>query len=177
MKNIRNHAAGILFLVSLLLTQTAAYGAEERVPRPSSMQIERVRGRVETLRMWKLTDALDLDEKTASVLFPVVNKFDRERLDVEKTMRKDMRRLRETVDSAREEELSEIIARLKQNHRKLERINEDEMEKLGGILTTRQHARFIIFKQDFDTHIRAIIAEVRGKRQSVKEKPFAKGRP
>lgn len=40
---------------------------------PTKEQMENVRERIETLRMWKLTKTLDLDEKTSAKLFPLLN--------------------------------------------------------------------------------------------------------
>ncbi len=131
---------------------------------PSKKQMERTRKRVETLKMWKLTKILDLDEQKASKFFPVLNEYDKKRLAVAQEMRKDMKKLRASADIANPDELRNIIRRVEDNHRRRHGIDNEEMKRLRDILTARDLAKFIIFKQDFDREMKKIIEKVRKKR-------------
>lgn len=131
---------------------------------PSKKQIERTRKRVETLKMWKLTKILDLDEQKASKFFPVLSEYDKKRLTAAHEMRKDMKKLRAYADTANPDELRNIIRRVENNHRRLQRIDNEEMERLRDILTARDLAKFIIFRQDFDREMKKIIEKVRERR-------------
>lgn len=128
---------------------------------PTREQMEKVRERIETLRMWKLTKTLDLDEKTSSQLFPLLNKYDKKRLTIEQALRDGMRDLRDALRNRREGQLRGILDRLEQNHKEMQRINDEEWAELKRILTTEQQAKFIIFREEFDREIKKIIAEAR----------------
>ncbi|MEF9475611.1 MAG: hypothetical protein L0958_02720 [Candidatus Mariimomonas ferrooxydans] len=73
-------------------------------------------------------------------------------------------RIRASADTANPDELRNIIRRVEDNHRRLQGIDNEEMERLRDILTARDLAKFIIFKQDFDREMKKIIATVRKRR-------------
>lgn len=123
--------------------------------------------------MWKLTKDVDLDEKTSAQLFPLLNKYDKKRADIENAVRDNMKELRESLKKKREGQLRNILDRLDQNHKGIESIKDAEWQELRGILFVEQQAKFIIFQQEFDREIRKIIEETREKRHERLEK----GRP
>lgn len=155
----------VLFLLILGFAADSAAGPSEEFDRPPSKeQMEKVRERIETLRMWKLTKALDLDEKTSSRLFPVLNKYDKKRADLESSLRENMRELRESLRNRREAQLKSLLERLEQNHRSMQGIKDAEWEELKGVLTVEQLAKFILFQQEFEREIRKIIEDTRERR-------------
>ncbi|GBE37867.1 MAG TPA: hypothetical protein ENG75_06905 [Nitrospirae bacterium] len=146
---------------------------EDRGGPPSEQQMEKIRKRVETLKMWKLTEVLNLDEATASRFFPILNEYDRKRMDIAHKMRKDMKKLRKSVDTAPESELKSIITRLRDNHRRLQKIDDEEMSRLQDILSVRDMGKLIIFKQEFQRNMKKIISDVREKRRGqMRERPM-----
>lgn len=155
-----------LFVIALVLGFASVGIAEppEFDRPPTKEQMEKVRERIETLKMWKLTKALDLDEKTSAQVFPLLSKHDKKRAEIEHALRNDMKNLRDALKDKREAQLKGILDRLEQNHRGLQKVNDDERTDLKTILTLEQQARFIIFQQEFDREIRKIIAEQREKR-------------
>lgn len=166
----------ILFLIFGFAANSTAEPREEFDRPPSKEQMEKVRNRIETLRMWKLTKALDLDEKISAQLFPALNKHDKKRADVESAMRDNMRELRESLRNKRESQLKGVLERIEQNHRSMQSIKDAEWEELKGILSTEQQAKFILFQQEFNREIKKIIDETRGRRQERLRKD-ARGRP
>ncbi|MEE8328742.1 MAG: hypothetical protein V3R54_02300 [Thermodesulfovibrionia bacterium] len=163
---MKKYISGLFLLLSLTFFSGQSFSEPPGVfdNPPSKEQMERTRKRVETLKMWKLTKILDLDEQKASKFFPVLNKYDKKRLTVAREMRKNMKKLRASADTANPDELRNIIRRVEANHRRLQGIDNEEMERLRDILTARDLAKFIIFKQDFDREMKKIIAKVRKRR-------------
>jgi hypothetical protein len=141
-----------------------AESPEDYARPPAKEQAEKVRKRVETLRMWKLTNALDLDEKTSTLLLPVLSRNDKIRSAAEGDLRENMRDLREALKERRGGQLKTILERLDHNHKALQKINDEERAELKKILTVEQQAKFIIFQQEFDLEIRRAIAESRERR-------------
>lgn len=167
---MRKQAATVLVLVFLVLgfaINSVAEPQGESDRPPTKEQMEKVRTRIETLRMWKLTKALDLDEKKSAQLFPLLNKYDKKRAETESAMRDNMRDLRESLKERREVQIKNALDRLELNHKSMQNIREAEREELKGILSIEQQARFIIFQQEFDREIRKIIEETRERRQDM----------
>ncbi len=156
----------VLFLVMLGFAAAAVAEPREEFDRPPSReQMEKVRERIETLRMWKLTKALDLDEKTSAQLFPLLSRYDKKRAELENAMRDNVRELRESLRGKREGQLKGILDRLEQNHKGMQGIKDAEWEELKGVLSVEQQAKFIIFQLEFDREIKKIIEETRERRQ------------
>ncbi len=172
---MKKYIFGIFVMLSLTIFtgQGFCQPPEDFKKPPSKEQIEKIKKRVETLKIWRLTKILDLDEETASRLFPLINKYDKRRFVIEQSMRKDMRKLRKSVDTASPDKLRDIIKRLEDNHRELQEINYAEKEELKDILPVRKFAKFIIFQQDFNREMKEIIAEVRKRHtRKLREKPM-----
>ncbi|HYA26690.1 MAG TPA: hypothetical protein VEE82_01705, partial [Thermodesulfovibrionales bacterium] len=128
------------------------------IDRPlSKEQMAKVRERIETLRIWKLTKALDLDEKTSSQLFPILNRNDKRRAEIERALALGMRNLRSAVKDNRIAQLKDIIDDLERNHKALQNLNDEERTEVRKILTIEQQARFIIFQQEFSSELKQII--------------------
>jgi hypothetical protein len=171
---------GACLLLSFMLLTGQGYPQMFRGLKdsPSRAQFERTQKRVEALRMWKLTQSLDLDEGTAAKLFPVINEYDRKRLTTEQEMRKNMRKIRRSVNTASEEDLRNLMESLKSHHLRLQEIQHEEMRRLKDILTVRDMAKFMIFKQDFDREMKRRIFEARERRKKeFREKAFRPSSP
>lgn len=169
---------GVVFLMSLALFAGEALSQpfDDVKGPPSKEKREMIRKRMETLKMWRLTKILDLDEKRAARFFPLINEYDRKREAMAIKMERDMRKLRKVIDTANERELKAIIEGIEDNHRKFQEIDREKMEKLKSMLTVRETAKLIIFKQDFDREMKKIIMEVR-KKHSRKQRNRPKNPP
>lgn len=172
------------FLLSIILllgiaSNSAAEPAEDFHRPPTKEQMQKIRKRIETLRMWRLTEALNLDEKASAQLFPILNRYDKKRYELENSLREGMRELRESLRNKREERLKKILDKLEDNHRALQGLKQEEWADLKKILTVEQQARFIIFLTEFEREVRKLIAEARerrgerfGKDGPEKDRPF-----
>ncbi len=155
----------LFFLVVGFTLDSVAEPPESFDRPPTKEQMEKIRKRIETLRMWKLTKALDLDEDTAAQLFPLLNRYGKKRAEIERNLREDMIALRDALKDRREGQLRDILERLEKNHKALQRINDEERTELKNVFTIEQQAKFVIFQQEFKREIRKIIAEIRKRRR------------
>ncbi|MBI5409299.1 MAG: hypothetical protein HZA14_08030 [Nitrospirae bacterium] len=158
---------GFIFICFLLGSPDAnafAGPREDFDGPPPRERMEGVRERIETLKMWKLTKALDLDEAASARLFPLLNKYDKKRHELERDLRDGMNKLREALKGRSELNLKESIDKLDYNHGELQRINDEEWAEVKKILAIEQQAKFIIFKQEFDMEMRRIISDVKGRK-------------
>jgi hypothetical protein len=126
---------------------------------PSKEQRERLRQRIESIKIWKLTKALDLDEQSAAVLFPLLNKYDKKRAEVQHQVKEKIRDLKKNLENYNEQELNAIIANIEEHHSELQKIKDEEWIELKRVLSVEQQARLILFRIEFEREIRQIIAQ------------------
>ncbi len=111
---------------------------------------KRVREKIQMLRMWKLTEELDLTEKEAAELFPIFGKYDKKRARLHRQRRKLLEELRDLIqEGAPSARINEVIRRLEDNYRALSRMREEEWEEVKRVLTPDQQARYILFHERF----------------------------
>ncbi|MBI5633607.1 MAG: hypothetical protein HZA15_09035 [Nitrospirae bacterium] len=158
--------AGLLVFVFLTAWSAAAIAEpfDDRDRPPSKEQMEKVRKKIETMRMWKLTSALDLNEKISAQVFPVLNSYDRKRAEAEAAVRDGMRELREAVKEKNEAKMKAALGRVEQNHAALQRTNDEERAELRKILSVEQQAKYVLFQQEFNRELREFIGEARERR-------------
>lgn len=164
MGKIMKMLAVFLLMAGVAVSASAAAAPDNMERRPSKEQFEKVRQRIESLRMWRLTKALDLDNKTSAVLFPLLNRYDKKRHELESSLREGMRELRQASREGRDPVLKGLLDRLDQHHRDIQKLNDEERAEVRKILTVRQQAAFVLFQQEFQQDIRRIIAESRERR-------------
>ncbi len=136
-------------------------------PALSPEKQEQIRKKVETLRIWRLTETLKLDSENTAKLASLLSSHDRQRGTLFRERRETMRALRSAVTSPKPDEsrLQTLLDKLEANHRTTQELTEMEWKSLRGILTTEQQARFVIFQQDFRRDIQKMISTARGTEQ------------
>ena len=130
----------IVFIVCGFSAQGLAEQPDYLDRPPTKEQRDRVRKRIETLKMWKLTKALDIDESTSAKLFPLLNRYDKRKAEIHQNIRQGMREMRRSLEENRTEGLQNTLAMLEENHKALQSINDEEWQEMKKILTTEQHA-------------------------------------
>lgn len=177
----RFHAA--VFAAILTISSVAAAG--ERIPpsfegppeqgmddmtgpvsRPSAEQREEIRKKIEAVRVWRMTEALKLDEKTAAKFIPVISSIEQRRAELMREQMDAMRDLRQGVALQRPDEkrLKAVIDKIELNHREMMKLMEKEMEAAKDYLTIEQQARFLVFQHEFQRDMRRMINRARGGR-------------
>ena len=135
---------------------------DDESPQPIEKR-EKIRERIELIRIWKLTEELDLTEETGSKLFPILHKYDKKRIKLEKERRNIMNQLRKALEdeATSDEEIEAAMDDLEKNALAASDLIRQQREKLKGVLSPRQRAKFILFQRRFQREIRKIIAEAR----------------
>lgn len=155
----------ILLLFSVLFAQKMM----RMGPPPDVME------RIETLKMWKLTEALELTEEQAAVLFPAMRQFQRQQDSIRQRQTELLQELQDALNSkADSAEILGIIdemTSLKYNDCENEA---DFIRKARSVLTAEQQAKYIIFEQEFRKQMMEMIRDFRrGKcRREMMENPW-----
>ncbi len=127
---------------------------------------EEIRKRIELIRMWKLTEELDLTEETGAKLFPILHKFDEKRMALHKERHGIMNQLRKALENgaSSDEAIEAVMDKLEKNTLAELDLMRQQRKELKGILSPRQQAKLILFQREFHREIRKIIAEARERR-------------
>ncbi len=137
---------------------------------PDAKKREEVRKKVETVRMWRLTEELKLDEKTGAKLASFLSAMDEKRRGLMHERMETMRDLRAIVKKKNpdEKKLKADLDKLEKNRREMVELEGKETGGVKDILSVEQQARYVIFQQEFRREMRGMIAGARGGGQGMR---------
>ncbi len=140
---------------------------------PSEEKREAVRKKIETVRIWKLTEALKLDPNAAAKLSAFLSSSDARRRDITRAQMADMKELRLSLKSAKpsEAKLRATLERLEKNHHEMQELRDREWKGLKEMLTVEQQARYLIFQLEFQREMRDMIADARRTGEPLRRRP------
>ena len=112
---------------------------------------ERVRKRVEVMRMLRLTQELNLDEETAARFFARIRPIDQKRWELMKKKQELQRSMKKAgaSDLTHQREIRSLVKALKENRAAFEKLDDEEMEAVRELMTPPQQAKYIVFKERF----------------------------
>lgn len=137
--------------ISLLLAAVILFSQVALAQGQGGQNRQRVRENLATLRLLRLTQALDLTEEQAAKFFPTVNRIEKDKMKIQRDMSVDIQKLRQLVASSapNEPEIGIRIKSIKEAQR-LARQMDDELEiYLESSLTTVQKAKYVLFQIEF----------------------------
>lgn len=127
---------------------------------------QNVRENLSTLRLLRMTDALDLTEDQTAKIYPFLNRVEKDKLKIQKAMSSDLKALRIlTRDPAPKE--AEILAKAKSilDARIKVRALDDEADQfLQKQLTNVQIGKYVIFQLDFYRGLESTFEQIRQRR-------------
>jgi len=144
-------------LVALFLAPAGFAAADDRWPEPPrEKDLARVREKIETLRAWRISEELDLDEKTSAKLFSAMREADEEGWRIEAQNRELMRELRAQLEKEKKEpgKISEILDNLTRNRMEKVRAEDRHFSRVREILSPEDTARYLMFQLKFQRELR-----------------------
>lgn len=129
----------------------------------SEQKREEIRNKIETVRIWRLTEQLKLDTPTSAKLASILRSFDEQRKDIMQEQAAGMRELRLHLKSQKPDEakIKSSLDRIVKNQNLMQGLREQEWKGLQGILTFEQQARFLLFQQEFRREMQNMIVNAR----------------
>ncbi len=124
----------------------------------SPEQRKALKKRIHQLKMWKLTERLNLTEDQSTRFFPRYNKYQDEVFVNFEKMHQLMARLRELKESNSDSKkiddtVNEILNTQAQNHEILQK----HVKKFRDVLSASQVAELIVFERDFSRDLRGLL--------------------
>ncbi|MCD6161117.1 MAG: hypothetical protein J7K40_01740 [candidate division Zixibacteria bacterium] len=122
---------------------------------------ERIRERIKTIKIWKLTEELNLTEEQAENFFPAYQKHQGEREGINAERKELLKQLdgQTKKENADDKEIIRLLDQLENLNRQMNEKRIEFRRKLEGILTTRQLGQLVIFELRFQHQIREIIRD------------------
>ncbi len=117
---------------------------------------------IEKVRMYRLTQELDLTTDQAVKFFPKLNeirkteqKFFEDRLEIIKELKGLLK------NNAADNDLTAVIDRFKSIQEEKQQAQAKIMDEMRDILSPLQQARYLVFQEEFEREIREVIKAVR----------------
>jgi len=127
------------------------FGSVTAQDRQAGALQERIRRNIHTLRLLQMTQALDLSENQTAAIFPVMNRLEKDKADLQRQAAEAVRELRALIREGRAKEEALPAAADKVTALRREILAKDaELEAfLEGQLTPVQRAKYVLFSIDF----------------------------
>jgi len=127
-------------------------------------QWEEIRKKIETIKIWRLTEKLRLDTTTSAKLASLLGSFDQQRQGIIHEQMETMREMRVFLKAPNidETKIKADLDKLEKNQHSLQELREKEYSELKNVLTIEQQARFLLFQQEFRRDIQRMISNARG---------------
>jgi hypothetical protein len=111
----------------------------------------RVRENLATLRLLRMTQALDLSEDQTSRIFPFINKIDREKAGLQRRTSADIQELRRLLanGNAADAEILPFVGRIRNAQDEIRRMDAETEAFLEKSLSPVQRGKYILFQIDF----------------------------
>lgn len=148
---------GIPFAEAYVLPQEEEEGDVDETPEKG----ERMQQRMESLRMWKLLEVLDLTEEQSNAFLPALREFQKSEASYNENRRELLDQLQKSLEDKDQKKMSETVAKLKQNRLQLEQNRVQFLAKADKILSAEQQAKFLLFQNRFEGRLRAEIMDLR----------------
>jgi Spy/CpxP family protein refolding chaperone len=162
-----NYPGIMIIALGLLLTaQTLKAQGPMGGPLAGDKRKE-IREEIETLKMWKMLEALDLSPRQSDEFLPAW----RELHEAQNSFRERREELFRELEAAfgeeqkiRERRIREILTQLDEERARLEDAQQRYRAKAERILTLEQQAKLLLFEERFEGRMMEMIRKYRGKK-------------
>jgi len=162
-----------LSLILLAPTSLVAQGPRHHPggPPAGTEEMENIRENIETLRMYKLLEALDLTSEQSAEFLPALKEFQ----DAKRRFFDDRRNYLKELENALESEIIDekklegILAALESNREEFQAETAKFFKRTRQMLTVQQRARLQLFEERFERRLWDRVRQMRGKGRFMEE--------
>jgi Spy/CpxP family protein refolding chaperone len=117
---------------------------------------------IEKVRIYRLTQELDLTTEQAMVFFPKLTELQNIEKDFAKEKMQILHKLKDLIrDEIDEEEILKTVSRYEAVQKKKFEEQIKKIKEMWQILTPVQRAKYLIFQEEFNREIREMIKEIK----------------
>ena len=144
-----------------------ARSANQPGPQPDKMQNSpkeraEIQKRIRTMKIWKLTDELDLTDEQAARFFPKLNVMENQNDEIRKQMQESMQKLGQMVwdEDAKDSEIEKLLSTIEELNSQEYAVRQQFHKDVETILTPAQIGKMILFNRHFPEVVREMIQEM-----------------
>lgn len=157
-----------VFIGLLLLSLFASAAVQGKAPQNQ----RRIRENITTLWLLRMTRALELTEEQTAEIYPFVTRIEKEKMEINQRIRKQMRELRLILND-KDPDRNELVNKIDniKELRNLLRNKDEELENyLEENLTLVQRAKYLMFAVSFYRDLREKVSRARMIREGIRKK-------
>lgn len=127
--------------------------------RPEMERGERARQMIQSLKIWKVTELLDVDEKLAEKLYPRIREQERIRRESDEMIRDGIRAIQTELDKTppNEQALKKAVDHFAALRMKIARRDQEALNRILELLTVEQRAKYLVLEEEFPRMIRKFL--------------------
>lgn len=124
---------------------------------------ERIRERIKTMKIWKLTESVGLTSEQSEEFFPVYNRYQKklEELDTRRDEMVEKLERAANDSQASDKEIEELANSLNDIPRQLLEERDKFFKEISPVLPLRQQAKLMVFEERFKQRLQQFVREVR----------------
>jgi Spy/CpxP family protein refolding chaperone len=125
--------------------------AEARPQQAGPQARAKLRDNINTLRLLRMTEALELTEEQTAKLFPALTRIEREKTDLQRRMGTEIRDLRAALEKepVREADVLGMVKRIRDIRQSIKEKDGEFEATLDESLTPVQKGKYLLFLVDF----------------------------
>ena len=117
---------------------------------------------IENLKIWRLTEELDLSEEQSAKIFPKWKKLKELKEKRREEREKEIEKLSELLaKKAKDDEIKKQVALIKEKDKKHREECEKLEEEIFSLLTPVQQAKYLLFHLNFEARIKGMIKKLK----------------
>lgn len=164
MTSCKKHLLVLIVLAAMFLS-TSAMAADS--PKTEAMK------RIEMLRIWRLTDLLELSAQDGPRIFPIIQEYDQKihnhSVEKDKLLAQVYAELAKTEPD--DKMLSGSVEKILKHDNSIREIRIEMYHKLKVVLTPEQLAKYMIFEISFQQEMKDIVDQVRRDKRGLHRFP------
>ncbi len=132
-------------------------------PPPMGPKREQIENRIKTVKIWKLTEELNLTSEQSQAFFPIYNEFDENRRNMEGERMKLMKELKSITEQEKtdDKEITKLLDKLDEFDSRIKDKRARFRKELEGVLSVKQIGILYVFEMQFMHQMREIIRDAR----------------
>ena len=162
---MRRYALVLLIALASLAAVPPWLQAQQDTDQAADSREEALK-RIEMLRLFRLTEVLELNEDDAARVFPIIQRYDREYRDLLEKRESLMHELQLQLNNASPDRatLSRLVDEILALEREAMRIRNEQFKELKKILTAEQYAKYLVFDAKFREDLNRMLDDIRRQR-------------
>ncbi|MCF7801357.1 MAG: periplasmic heavy metal sensor [Candidatus Marinimicrobia bacterium] len=150
-------------IVFITLTALAVTLLNAQHPDMAPTPGEALPRNVEAVRIYKLTQALNLTDDQITTFIPALQRHEEQVRDAQRELHKIMNEGRTLLnnDKVNQKDVDKFISRVNQQQARVQQLNQDFLNSLSQHLTPRQQLQFLGFEERFRRQLREFIQQRR----------------